>query len=238
MADSSTYYTSRKRQYLWMFDLVVRSGRPILKRTYAGENVPQLINKARQEFALLLPQLPYIGGKHPFTEFLVFTAMELALYRLDQLHGRTVGQTGELVYEIGGAFLKTSPRFLLRLFAPMNFSKKYIESLKRRAVESHLRQYPEDYVYNFIEGDGRTFDYGVDYLECASCKFLARQGAFELAQYTCPGDILYSEAFGWGLIRTQTLADGADRCDFRFKQGGPTRIAVPESLQHLIHQQN
>ena len=29
----------------------------------------------------------------------------------------------------------------------------------------------------------------------------------------------------WGLIRTETLADGCARCDFRFKKGGQTQIS-------------
>lgn len=234
MADPANYYQKRRRQYLWMFDLIVRSASPIIQKTYPRDNSTQLIREVRQEFERLLPQLPYIGGKHPFTEFLVFTAMELAVYRVDQAHGRSIQQTGELIYEIGRAFLKTSPEFILRLFSSINFSKKYIEKLKLRAAESHLHQYPEGYVYDYVEGDGQTFDYGVDYQECASCKFLAKQGAAELAAFICTGDILYSEAFGWGLMRTQTLAEGADRCDFRFKRGGPTKIAFPAVLEQVI----
>ncbi len=234
MSDKLNYYAKHKKRYLWMFDRIVRSARPVLERTYAGLEIQPLVAEARNEFAALLPQLPDIGGTHPFTEFLVFTAMELALYRVDQAHDRTVAQTGELVYEIGWAFLRSAPPFILRLFAPMNFSGSYLRKLKQRAEESHLKQYPEGYVYDFVAGDGKTFDYGVDYLECATCKFLARQGAFELAAYTCPGDILYSKALGWGLIRTQTLAEGAGRCDFRFKRGGPTKVKVPEALQEVV----
>jgi hypothetical protein len=52
--------------------------------------------------------------------------------------------------------------------------------------------------------------------------------------YLCPADILYSQALGWGLMRTTTLAEGAARCDFRFKKGGVTRVAVPEPLRSLI----
>lgn len=163
--------------------------------------------------------------------------MLLALYRVSKAHGRTVEQTGELVYEIGRAFIKTSPAFLLRLFTPMNFSGRYLKRLKQRAGESHQREYPEDYIYDFVEGDGKTFDYGVDYRECSSCKFLAKHGASELAPYICPVDILYSETLGWGLMRTQTLAEGADHCDFRFKKGGPTRVAAPAALQRVISQQ-
>ena len=150
------------------------------------------------------------------------------------MRGKTVEETSELVYEIGRAFIKSSPAFLARFFGGMNFSRFYLGRLRKRAAESHLRQYPDDYVYNFVEGDGTTFDYGVDYLECASCKFLAKQGASELAPYLCPVDILYSKALGWGLTRTMTLAEGSERCDFRFKKGGKTKVAVPTSMKKLI----
>ena len=51
--------------------------------------------------------------------------------------------------------------------------------------------------------------------------------------YHCAADMLYSDKLGWGLIRTQTLAEGAKRCDFRFKRGGPTRIVLPRALQEV-----
>jgi hypothetical protein len=116
----------------------------------------------------------------------------------------------------------------------MTWSRRYLRRLRERAAESQARRYPGDYVYTFVEGDGLTFDYGVDYAECATVKFLNAQGAPELAPYLCAADILYSQALGWGLQRTTTLAEGGDRCDFRFKRGGETRLAVPESLRAYI----
>jgi len=218
------------------FDLVAKSARSVMREYFCDENVSELLTEARREFENLIPRLPYIGGKQPFVEFIIFTAMLLAVYRVNQSRGKTAEQTGELVYEIGRSFLKSFPAFLFRLFIPVNFSRYYLERLRKRAKESRAREYPEGYVYNFIEGDGKTFDYGVDYLECASCKFLAKYGAPELALYLCPVDILYSKALGWGLMRTQTLAEGADKCDFRFKKGGPTKVAVPAALQAVVAQ--
>lgn len=234
MSNPSNYYIARKMRFLMEFDLFARSARSMLNKYFVGKNVNGLLAETRREFEALIPQLPYIGGKQPFTEFIVFTAMLLAVYRVSQSHDKTVEQTGELVYEIGRAFLKSSPAFLLRLFTPLNFTRYSQDRLQKRAIESHLRKFPGDYVYDFIEGDGKTFDYGVDYLECASCKFLAKQGAPELAPYLCPVDILYSEALGWGLMRTMTLAEGADKCDFRFRKSGPTKVAVPVSMQPVI----
>lgn len=31
---------------------------------------------------------------------------------------------------------------------------------------------------------------------------------------------------GWGLMRTMTLAEGAPKCNFRFKRGGNTNVAM------------
>ena len=234
MSDPSNYYISRKARFLWEFDLVAKSARSVLDANFVGEDINGLLADTRWEFESLIPQLPYIGGKQPFTEFIVFTGMLLAIYRVNQAHDKTVEQTGELVFESGRAFLRMSPFFLTRLFGHMNFSRRYLNRLRKRASESHQREYPDGYVFDFIEGDGKTFDYGVDYLECASCKFLAKQGASELAPYLCPVDILYSDALGWGLMRTQTLAEGAPKCDFRFKKGGKTKVAVQASLQNVI----
>ena len=233
MSNPSNYYLARKRRFLLEFDLVARSARSVIEK-YFGENARTLTAEARREFEALIPQFPYIGGKQPHTEFIIFTGMLLAVYRVNKAHGKTAEQTGEMVFKMGRAFLNSFPTFLLRLLMPLNFSRRYLDLIRKGAIESQQRKYPEGNVIDFIEGDGKNFDYGVDYLECASCKFLAKQGASEIAPYLCPVDILFSEALGWGLMRTMTLAQGADKCDFRFKKGGPTRVAVPAALQDVV----
>lgn len=95
---------------------------------------------------------------------------------------------------------------------------------------SQERKYAGGYVLAYVEGDGQDFDYGIDYIECASCKFLNDQGATELGPYVCAVDRVASEMLGWGLRRTMTLAEGGERCDFRFKKGGKTCVTIPQSL--------
>ena len=63
MPNPADYYLQRKRRFLWMFDLIVRSVHSVLKKTFAGENIALLLTETRQEFGRLIPQLPYIGGK-------------------------------------------------------------------------------------------------------------------------------------------------------------------------------
>ncbi len=234
MAEAVRYYTAQKARLLRQYDSYVRRMRAVLAAELRDMDVDALIQETRAEYDQLIPQLPDIGGKQPFTQFLAFTALWLALYRAAQRRGKTVQEVGKLIFEICRAIMHIYPEFLALLMGGVNFSPIYLKNLRRRAARSRLSSYPDDYVYDFVEGDGETFDYGVDYVQCAACRFLERQQALELAPYLCPVDILYSERLGWGLQRTMTLADGAQRCDFRFKRGGATRVAVPASMQHLV----
>ena len=156
------------------------------------------------------------------------------MYRVLQRRGATVEEVGIFAYQVSETYLQAYPNFLRRILGYRAFSRRYLQRLREGAAKSQERRHPGDYVYTFVEGDGKTFDYGVDYIECASVKFLTEQGAPELAPYICPTDILYSEALGWGLTRTMTVAEGAVRCDFRFKRGGETRVAVPEPLEQYV----
>lgn len=230
----SDYYARRLNRYLRQFDSFVEHVRGDLDTAFEPSTVPALIAEIRQSYAGLIPGLPYLGGKQPFTQFVLSTALELAIYRALRARGLSVEQSSVLIFRMGQSLVSSYPAFALGLFRFMSFSPFYKRQLRARAAESHQRRYEGGYVFDYVEGDGREFDYGVDYLECASCKYLAQQGASELAPYLCAADVIYSRALGWGLTRSTTLAEGFSRCDFRFKKGGPTRVAVPEALREVV----
>lgn len=213
------YYTSRKAKLLKDFDKSVERVRDVFVSRYGADFTDSLIKEAHHEYETLIPQLPYIGGKQPFTQFIISSAWFLAMYRVLKAHGQSVEEIGKLVYEVSEAFLKAYPAFLRRFLGGLTFSRRNLRKLQKHAAKSQEREYPDDYVYTYVEGDGEEFDFGVDYTECAVCKFLDQQGASELAPYICTVDRLYSEALHWGLTRTMTIAEGYDRCDFRFKRG-------------------
>jgi hypothetical protein len=82
------------------------------------------------------------------------------------------------------------------------------------------------WVFDFVEGKAGEFDYGVDYKRCAIRELAIANGAADLAPYICLADVPGSDIFGWGLVRTETLAQGGARCDFRFRRGSPTDVLV------------
>jgi len=217
-------YASCRRQFLKSFDKsIVRNKRVLISR-YGNERTNSLINEARQEYEALIPQIPFIGDRSPFLIFLLPTSRYLAIYRVLQRMGLTIEESGQIINQMNQCELNTIPNFLRRIIGYLWFSPLFIWRLKKRAKESQERKYPGGYVLTFIKGDGRTFDYGLDYIECAGCKFLSQQGAPELAPFLCELDKTSSEILGWGLTRTMTLAKGHKKCDFRFKKGGKTNI--------------
>lgn len=222
-------YAARKSRLLRDFDRSIARIERSLAARFGDGQARTLISESRREYETLIPQIPYIGDKNPFLTFLLPTSRYLAIYRVLQRRGRTVEEAARLIEEMSIAQLKAIPAPIRRVIGHLWFSRWFRARLKKRATESQARRYPGGYVMLFVEGDGQDFDYGVDYIECGSCKFLSAQNASELAPYVCAVDKPASELLGWGLRRTMTLAEGREKCDFRFKKGGTTDVALTRS---------
>lgn len=183
-----------------------------------------LMKEIRQEYEVLTPEVPYIGGEeNMFTEWLTYGVYYLAVYRILKAEGQSVEEVGKVIFDI----LQTMadyPKWLLRLVGSLKYNKQYVSQLKEAIARTQERRYPGDWVATFIEGDGEEFDYGIDIKECGICKFYRAQGADELAPYLCLSDYVVSDAFDRGLVRYKTLAEGANVCDFRYKKGRETFV--------------
>jgi L-2-amino-thiazoline-4-carboxylic acid hydrolase len=217
-------YVSQKSRLLKDFDRLAHRARRVLISRYGEKEANTLIRESRREYEALIPQIPYIGEKSPMLIFLLPTSRYLAVYWALQKRGGTVEGAGRLIYEMCEAEAKAIPGPVRRLMGCLWFSPLFLRRVKKRAAESQKRQYPGGYVFTYVEGNGRDSDWGIDYFECSSCKLLKAQNAMELAPYVCAVDKVTSELLGWGLTRTMTLAEGFEKCDFRFKKGGETRV--------------
>jgi hypothetical protein len=230
---SNTYYLVRKQQLMREFHQAMRSAEQVLVSRYGPVLAASIIQQTQQEFEALLFRLPYIGGdENPLTDTLIQSAQFLAMYRVLKSYGKSAEETGEVCYLMTEAALTNSPRVLVRLSGKNRFNRLSVGQLKQQAVRSQEREYPTDWVYQVVDGDGKSFDYGVDYTECAVCKFYHTEDADELVPYVCLLDYPVSKALGTGMRRSTTLADGAERCDFRFKPGRPVeRMWPPKKTQ-------
>jgi hypothetical protein len=221
------YYTSRKDNLMRDFDKVSTTLEQVLTRRYGGAFAAAIIKETRQEFETLLPQLPYIGGKkNRHTRALIGTSYGLALYRAMTAHGRPVDEIGAVQYSFSEAVLAALPLlsrlgfWIFRNLLPTRPGKQLFKAvLKKRAKVSQERRIPGNVVGYYVEGQEGEFDCGIDIIECPIANFFRTQGASEFAPYVCLYDFPASKLSGTGLVRTMTLAEGAEKCDDRFRLG-------------------
>jgi hypothetical protein len=136
--------------------------------------------------------------------------------------GKTAVEAGRVIYDAVVASVSQLPR---RLF--MDLTAEDVSEEKERAQESQRRLYPGDWMWEFVEGDGVEFDYGYDFLECGTQKLYHACNADEFLPFYCYLDFVTNRMAGWGFARTMTLAEGCEKCNFRWKKGGETRKGWP-----------
>lgn len=196
----------------------------VLGTRFGQSRARTLVQDIRREYEALTPEMPHIGGEENiFTEWLTYGVYYLAVYRVLKSLGQTVEQTGRIIYETYEV-MADRPQWLIRLVGSLKYGEGYVQQLKEAAAASQERRYPGDWVCTFVEGDGEAFDYGLDITECGIVKFYHAQGAGELAPYMCLSDYVMSCTFNRGLVRYKTIAEGAEVCDFRYKQGRETFV--------------
>ncbi len=220
--EEKNYYLKKKRTLLRTFKTALIIVKNILIENFGESKFNEISTNIEKEFEALIPQIPYVGGdENHLTESLINATILLPLLRVFEKEGLDFYEIGKLAYNLFEAFYKVIP--------PTNdiFSDEFLIQQKESAKSSKLRKYNGDWVYDFIEGDDKTFTFGIDYSECGVFKFYKSQGAEHFMPIVCISDFAQAQAYGYGLKRTQTIGNGAPLCDFRYVKNGSTPRAWP-----------
>ncbi len=234
------YYLAEKETLLKEFDSLLTLAKDFLINHFGPEFAGQIQIEIRQEYEKLIPEIPYIQGFRgkPLNIFLLVTAQELAVFKGMNKFGKSAKEVWKLCHEILLLRLAKIPKWKIRLYKFLLFSPFSRMVLKKRAKKNEkaiLGDFEIEYLIGRKEDD---FDFGVNYLRCGNLNFAIKHGGEEFAPYICMSDIALSNIFQWGLTRTQTLADGCQHCDFRFKKGAETKITsktleVQETIDNI-----
>lgn len=217
---TDNYYTSQKLKLLKDFDKIAIHLRSALLVSNEPNLAETIIKETREEFEWLIPELPYIGGKkNRLTTALIEASYCLALYMVFKRQKRTAEEAGKVVYDLVRVRLESYPIVVVRLMGWYMSSSFMRNKQKAQCEESQKRLYPGDWLKIFVEGDGKDFDYGIDYTECGICKLFRKHDAEEFIPYLCFTDFPVSRALGTGLTRETAIGEGYEKCEFRFKKG-------------------
>jgi len=220
------YYTARKTKLLKDFDKTAALVRSYLVSRYGPDFSDTLYRDARYEYGSLIPEIPYIEGMRGrmLNAFLLITAQEVALYKAMKKGNKPIEEAWEICHTALKLRMARYSKIKCWLIRSIMFSGSLKRRMRKLAAEGNQYKFG-DFEIRYVFDNRGEFDFGVDYLACGNYKFAIDHGAEEFAPFVCMSDIALSDAMGWGLTRTETLADGCKRCDFRFKKGGRTLIS-------------
>lgn len=155
------YYIKQKQTLLKDFDKTSQKfGKKALILHFDPDLTDKIIRKSREEFEALIPKLPYVGGKKSiWTTDLVRSAWALALYRTIKTQGKTVQDAGEIPSEIVDMQLYSYPRFIRYLVGRLLFTRLSLRNIEKQASWSHELLFMENWIWNYIPGDGKEFDF-------------------------------------------------------------------------------
>lgn len=186
-------------------------------------DVDTIKQEVMDEFEIVLGQTPYVGGDASrMSDFFMRLMGFMAIGRVLRRRGVPLPIIGDIERESHKAQLLTTPE-ADRLASGLQFMSLENQAiLREQAAKSHAEEYPEDFVYDFVEpGPGDRFEFGVNYKACGFCKFAARHEDQDILPHICGLDFDAYATRGIRLERTQTLAGGASHCNFRFSRLEP-----------------
>lgn len=219
------YYNPHKRKLLKDLDHTFTLMNDTLVDRYGAETTRRMKQRVHTEFQALIPEIPFIHGLRArmLNVFLLVTAQEVAAYRALSGLGKPPEEVWQLCHKALRLRTEEIPKWKKRLLRRLMFSRFLRLIMARRAKRHQVGQFGE-FEIEYLSGEGGNFDIGINYRRCGNLRFAMDHGAEKFAPYICMSDIALSEGMGWGLTRTQTLADGCDHCDFRMKEGAMTHI--------------
>ncbi len=227
---SSDYYTHNAERILAGARLIMDAARQSAVELFGMDEAEHIVPPAMQRFERMLPEIPYIGGDaNRLTPNLINGVVKLCLYKEMKARGYANEAIGHLLY-------KTIKAHLASPSQPLPPGKEQVDqiiaSIQRAAEITPASPYAYDWHTTFVEGDGETFDWGVDYTTCGVCKLFKEQDAADFLPYLCFLDLPAYQARGIGLVRTGILALGGECCDFRFNLRGEYRLEWTPDFFH------
>jgi len=160
-------------------------------------------------------------SRNPMDKRLDFSAYFLALIQVLEKRGESFDQIRKICLEITTDYVKPRNRlqkWMKRLPTKLTNTILTEMFLKMMDRKIGIRGHPNGFVAKLISDKQETYGLGyvLDILECGICKLFKQHNAQKYSSILYEVDNLTSSLAGLELVRTRTIANGAEKCDFRF----------------------
>ena len=194
---------------------LLEHGHPVAERELGAERAAELAERARAKFRALAPEAPRFRQMMNERLFVAGVPM-LAIYRVLRDEHRMAEEPalallGEMSERTMRAYL-ASP--LRRTLARLMFDTPVARLTMPLA---YAASEPDGFRFEKAAADAPGTTLAFDVRECALVKYLRSQGAPEIVPLICHLDDVMAEPLRRvRLVRTGTIGQGAERCDFRY----------------------
>ena len=160
---------------------------------------------------------------NPIDRRLDFCAYFLALIKTLDEQGESFDTIRQICLVVALEYVRPKnkiQRFLKRL--PAKLANTGLATIVLTAFNKKIskKAHPDGFRAKIIMDKQETFGlgYGIDIMECGVCTLFKKHKYDKYTAILCEVDELTSHLAGLKLIRTGTIALGAEKCDFRFRK--------------------
>ena len=176
----------------------------------------EITEMAWKQFQTNIPLIPDVSEKSPWIKNIIVICFEIGIWRQLEAEGMSLYEISALTCKILTMALSKLPPKVIENSQNMMLSGTYVG---RIADDSEKLDSSCNWKIKAIyPTESDTFDIGMDILLCPVIALCNNLGVARYAPYLCQNDYATHSAFGIRLIRTRTLAEGGDRCDFRLSK--------------------
>jgi hypothetical protein len=182
-----------------------------------------MIRDIAREFDTIKPDVNFASTSQNLVDRrLVFTSYFLAFIKVMEKRGESYEKIREISLQIVMEYVRPKNRIQKFLkVLPVALLKTRMGSMLVKAFERRVSKagHPDGFVVKIITDKNETYGlgYGIDILECGICKLFNKHGYSQYARILCEVDEITSGLAGLQLFRSGTIANGAAKCDFRWK---------------------
>jgi len=193
-----------------------------LRQQYPADH-KKLCEAIETRYQAIFPDVAFARrSSNPMDRRLDFTAYFLATIQILEQQGEPFEKIREICLGTTHAYVRPKNRWqawLKRL--PVKIIHSPLGRLLTRFMEKKATRlgHPDGFRVIMLTEPAQTFGlgYGIDVVECGICKLFQKHGAGKYASILCEVDKLTSSLAGLELVRSGTIANGAAKCDFRWK---------------------
>jgi hypothetical protein len=175
-------------------------------------------------FQSLQPDIEFSKrSSNPMDRRLEISAYFLALVMVLDKRNVPQQEIRKLCVDIAHAYVKPEnglQAWMKKL--PQRLIGTWVSEILLPAFNKRVSQlaHPDGFKVKILTDPKETFGlgYGFDILECGICKQFTKHHYQHYANILCDVDYVTSGLAGLELIRSGTIANGASKCDFRFKR--------------------